>query len=251
MGRATWGTSNLSIANSLYSACYRAQAGASPYNMSQSDFIRSSVDPFLYFGNSGSTNSNFGTYVYNKGYVYGIKLTNDSPSYGTIQVYRSTTLVTSTSTNGGSTNGNNMYVSANYSYINIRFVASAGGQFNGWRTSPNGGGSSITTSANYNAYHTYSSIKDRSVWYTYTQASTSSESAIIGYGSPAFRACFYSNSINIYYNDSYTVMSSPTLSRFSSLSSNWGTSTYVANGSVSRFWNGSSGWSGPIQMCMY
>jgi hypothetical protein len=252
MGRATWGTTNLSSNGSLYTSCYRAQAGASPYNQSQSDFIRSGVDPFLYFGNSGSTNSNYGTYVYNKGYAYGIKLTNDSPSYGTIQVRRGTTLVTSTSTNGGSTNGNNMYVSANYSYINIRFNVSAGGQFNGWRSSPNGGGSSITTSSNYNAYHTYSSIKDRSVWYTYTQVSApSSESAIIGYGTPSFRACFYSNSVNIYYNDSYTVMSSPTVSRFSSLSSNWGTQNYLSNGSIVRYWNGTSGWSGNAQMCMF
>jgi hypothetical protein len=197
MGRATWGTTNLKIRDTLYNSCYRAQAGASPYNFSQSDYIRSSVDPFLYFGNSGSTNSNFGTYVYNKGYSYGIKLTNDSPAYGTIQVYRGSTLVTSTATNGGSTNSNNQFVSANYSFINIRFNVTAAGQFNGWRTSPNGGGSSITTSSNYNAYHTYSSIKDRSVWYTYTQAGTSSESAIVGYGTPSFRACFYSNSINI------------------------------------------------------
>ena len=70
MGRATWGTTNLKIRDTLYNSCYRAQAGVSPYNFSQSDYIRSSVDPFLYFGNSGSTNSNFGTYVYNKGYVY-------------------------------------------------------------------------------------------------------------------------------------------------------------------------------------
>lgn len=251
MGRATWGTTNLKIRDTLYNSCYRAQAGVSPYNFSQSDYIRSSVDPFLYFGNSGSTNSNFGTYVYNKGYSYGIKLTNDSPAYGTIQVYRGSTLVTSTATNGGSTNSNNQFVSANYSFINIRFNVTAAGQFNGWRTSPNGGGSSITTSSNYNAYHTYSSIKDRSVWYTYTQAGTSSESAYVGYGTPSFRACFYSNSINIYYNDNYTVMSSPTVSRFSSLSSNWGTSTYISNGSIVRFWNGSSGWSSPLSLCMF
>ena len=57
MGRATWGTTNLKIRDTLYNSCYRAQAGVSPYNFSQSDYIRSSVDPFLYFGNSGSTNS--------------------------------------------------------------------------------------------------------------------------------------------------------------------------------------------------
>ena len=107
------------------------------------------------------------------------------------------------------------------------------------------------TSTNYNAYHTYSSVKDNNFWYAYTQASTSSESAIIGYGTPSFRACFYSNSINIYYNDSYTVMSSPTLSRFSSLSSNWGTSTYVSNSTIVRFWNGSSGWSGSPNFCIF
>jgi hypothetical protein len=46
-------------------------------------------------------------------------------------------------------------------------------------------------------------------------------------------------------------MSSPTLSRFSSLSSNWGTSTYVSNGSIVRFWNGSSGWSGGPNFCIF
>tara|TARA_R100001443_G_scaffold111714_1_gene124743 strand:- start:1065 stop:1820 length:756 start_codon:yes stop_codon:yes gene_type:complete len=251
MGRATWGTTNLKVRDSLYNSCYRAMASDGPYNFSMSDYIRSSVDPFLYFGNSGSTNSNFGTYVYNKGYVYGIGLVNDSPSYGTASVYRGLTLVTSNSGNGSSTNTNNQFVSANYSFINIKFSASAGGQFNGWRTGPNGSGSSITTSTNYNAYHTYSSVKDNNFWYAYTQASTSSESAIVGYGTPSFRACFYSNSINIYYNDSYTVMSSPTISRFSSLSSNWNSSTYLSNSTIVRFWNGSSGWSGNAQFCIF
>tara|TARA_B100002019_G_scaffold11466_1_gene9219 strand:+ start:5335 stop:6093 length:759 start_codon:yes stop_codon:yes gene_type:complete len=251
MARATWGTTNLSSNNSLYYSCFRAIRMIPIYNQSQSDYIRSSVDPFLYFGNSGSTNSNYGTYVYNKGYVYSLGLVNDSPSYGTIQVYRGTTLVTSTATNGGSTNTNNCFVSANYSFINIRFVTSAGGQFNGWRSAANGGGSLITTSTNYNAYHTNANVYNKNFWYTYTQASgPSSESAIIGYGTPSFRACFYSNSINIYYNDSYTVMSSPTLSRFSTLSSNWGTSTYVSNSTIVRFWNGSSGWSGSSMLCL-
>ena len=42
-----------------------------------------------------------------------------------------------------------------------------------------------------------------------------------------------------------------TLSRFSSLSSNWGTSTYVSNSTIVRFWNGSSGWSGSPNFCIF
>ena len=88
MGRATWGTTNLTFGGSLYSSCYRTGALASLANLSQQNFIRSSVDPFLYFGNSGTTNSSFETYVYNKGFAYGIALQLGSPSGGTASVYR-------------------------------------------------------------------------------------------------------------------------------------------------------------------
>tara|TARA_B100001094_G_C18144633_1_gene779939 strand:+ start:958 stop:1710 length:753 start_codon:yes stop_codon:yes gene_type:complete len=250
MGRATWGTTNLGIQNKLYHSCYRAMSGHY-YNSSMSNYIRSSVSPFLYFGNSGSTNSRMSTYVYNKGYVFGIKLVNDSPSYGTISVYRgSSAYVTGTSTNGGSTNSNNQFVSANHTYLNIRFAVAAGGQFNGWRSSANGGGSLITTSTNYNAYYTNADIYNRSVWYTYTEAGTSSESTTLGYGSPQFRACFFYNSAVVYYDDNYTAITSPGIYSNSDLSSGAPGNYYYSTGTIVRYWGGSS-WSGPLQLCPF
>ncbi len=250
MGRAIWGTTNLSSNTSLYNADYRTMSGGGSVNQSQSNYIRSSVDPYLYFGNSGTTNSNYGTYVYNKGYVYGIKLTNDSPSYGTIKVYRGApaTLVTSTSTNGGSTNENNQYVSANYSFINIQFIVSAGGQFNGWRTSPNGAGSSITTSNSYNAYYTDSWIYNYNTWYTYTEAAVSSTAETLGKGNPSFRACFSSATAYVYFNDAYDWYSAPGMYRNSGLTAYANFSSYLADGSFVRYWNYTS-WSGPVSFC--
>jgi hypothetical protein len=250
MGRATWGTTNLSSNTSLYSSDYRTMSGGSATNQSQSDYIRSGVSPYLYFGNSGSTNSNYGTYVYNKGYVYGIKLTNDSPSYGTIKVYRSTTQVTSTGTPGGSTNDNNQYVSANYSYIGIVFTVSAGGTFNGWRTSPNGAGSSITTSNSYNAYYTDSWIYNYNQWYTYTAAAVSSDSKVLGVGTPAFRACFSWSTQLVHYDDNYTALSAPALYRNSGLTAYANFSNNASNGTNYRYWS-SSYWSSAIQFCSF
>jgi len=250
MGRATWGTTNLSSNTSLYNADYRTMSGLSSVNQSQSDYIRSSIEPYLYFGNSGTTNSNYSSYVYNKGYVYGIKLTNDSPSYGTIKVYRGSpaTLVTSTSTNGGSTNQNNQYVSNSYSYINIQFVVSAGGQFNGWRTAANGSGSSITTSISYNAYYTSSWIYNYNQWYTYTEASVSSESKTLGKGTPSFRACFSWSTALVYYDDNYDWYSAPGMYRNPGLTAYANFNSYLADGSNVRQWNYTS-WGGPVSFC--
>ncbi len=201
MGRATWGTTNLGIQNKLYHSCYRAMSGHY-YNSSMSNYIRSSVSPFLYFGNSGSTNSN------------------------------------------------NQFVSANHTYLNIRFAVAAGGQFNGWRSSANGGGSLITTSTNYNAYYTNADIYNRSVWYTYTEAGTSSESTTLGYGSPQFRACFFYNSAVVYYDDNYTAITSPGIYSNSDLSSGAPGNYYYSTGTIVRYWGGSS-WSGPLQLCPF
>ena len=248
MGRATWGTTNLSSNTSLYSSDYRAMSGLSTNNQSQSNYIRQSISPYIYWGNSGSTNSNYGTYVYNKGYVYGMKLTNDSPAYGTIKVYRDgSTLITSTATPGGNTNSNNQYVSANYSYITIVFTAS-GGDFNNWRTSPNGGGSLITASTSYNAYYTDAWVYNYNNWYTYTQASVSSTSTTLGKGTPAFRACLSWSTQLVWYDDAYTALSAPALYRNSGLSAYVSVANNLSNGSNYRYWNYTS-WSGAIQFC--
>ena len=75
MGRVAWGSTNLGIRNNLYYSCFRSRSGI-VCNFSMSNYIRTSISPQLYNGNSGSTNSNFGTYVCNKGYAYGIALVN-------------------------------------------------------------------------------------------------------------------------------------------------------------------------------
>ena len=248
MGRAVWGTTDLTSNTSIYGVDYRAMSGANASNQSQADGIRSGVDPYLYFGNSGTTNDSYGTYLYNKGYVYGIKLTNDSPSYGTAKVYRSTTLVTSTATNGGSTNQNNQYVSANYSYINIQFTVSPGGTFNGWRTSPNGGGSSITTSISYNAYYSDAWIYNYTNWYAYTQAAVTSDSKVLGKGTPSFRACFSFATQLVYYDDNYTALTAPAIYRNSGLSAYVSVANYLSNTTKVRYWNNTY-WSSPVQFC--
>ena len=53
MGRQTWGTTNLKVRDSLYNSCYRTMNSVGPYNFSMSDYIRSSVEPFLYFDLGG------------------------------------------------------------------------------------------------------------------------------------------------------------------------------------------------------
>ena len=133
MGRVAWGSTNLGIRNNLYYSCFRSRSGI-VCNFSMSNYIRTSISPQLYNGNSGSTNSNFSTHVCNRGYAYGIALVNSSPSRGTSSIrLAGVTQILSSSGNGATLGSSYNVVSASYSYIQVRFTASSGNQFDGWR----------------------------------------------------------------------------------------------------------------------
>ena len=169
MGRTSWGTTNLGIASKLYNSCFRSRGGYTLCSLSMSNYIRKTVEPQLYDGNTASTNSNFSDYVYDKGYVYGIKLRNDSPARGTASIRAGLTSVASTASNSGEIGARINFISDDYSFINIRFLASSGNQFDGWRTGNNsGGGTLITSSSSYNAYYTNTYIINYSTWYANT-----------------------------------------------------------------------------------
>lgn len=254
MGRTSWGTTNLGISSKLYNSCYRSRSGTANCNLSMSNYIRKSVTPQLYDGNTGTTNSSISTYVYNQGFVYGIKLRNDSPARGTASIRASLTTVASTSSNSGEIGGTINFISNDYSFINIRFTASSGNQFDGWRTGNNsGGGTLITTSTSYNAYYTNTYIINYSTWYANTSASAPPRnSTVLGYWGPsAAGACFsYDNQTVYYSNSAPSALSSPALFRFSTGTTK-SPSGYYSTGSIYRLWNSGGYFSGTINYCFF
>lgn len=251
MGRTAWGTTNLGISSALYNSCFRSRGGYSNCNLSMSNYIRKTVEPQLYDGNTASTNSNFSDYVYNQGYVYGIKLKNDSPARGTASIRAGLTQVASTASSSGTIGNRINFISNDYSFINIRFSVSSGNQFDGWRTGSNsGGGTLITSSSSYNAYYTNSYIILYSTWYANTSASSPPRSSsYLGYYAPsAAGACFSYGNRTVYFTGSsalfspaiYNASSGPTKSP----------SGYYSTGSVVRFWGGNN-WSGTTQFCFF
>ena len=251
MGRTSWGTTNLGISSKLYNSCFRSRGGYSNCNLSMSDYIRKTVEPQLYDGNTASTNSNFSDYVYDKGFVYGIKLRNDSPARGTSQIRAGLTSVASTSSNSGEIGTRINFISDDYSFINIRFLASSGNQFDGWRTGNNsGGGTLITSSSSYNAYYTNTYIINYSTWYANTSASAPPRSnSYLGYYAPsAAGACFSYGNRTVYFTGSSALVS-PAIYN-ASTGPTYSPSGYYSTGSAYRYWGGSS-WFGTLNFCFF
>ncbi len=251
MGRTSWGTTNLGISSALYNSCFRSRGGYSNCNLSMSDYIRKTVEPQLYDGNTASTNSNFSSYVYNKGFVYGIKLRNDSPARGTASIRAGLTQVASNASNSGTVGSRINFISDDYSFINIRFTVTSGNQFDGWRTGSNsGGGTLITSSTSYNAYYTNTYIINYSTWYANTSASAPPRNnSYLGYYAPsAAGACFSYGNRTVYFTGS-SALFSPAIYNASS-GPTYSPSGYYSTGSVVRFWGGSN-WSGTTQFCFF
>ena len=216
MGRVAWGSTNLGIRNNLYYSCFRSRSGI-VCNFSMSNYIRTSISPQLYNGNSGSTNSNFGTYVCNKGYAYGIALVNSSPSRCTSSIRTAgVTQILSSSGNGATLGSSYNVVSASYSYIQVRFTASSGNQFDGWRAGSSGG-PLITTSTSYNAYY----------WKLYP------------YGISSFTACNSGSFLTFYVSTAYSALTAPTI--YANATGNTkAPAGYYSNGFYYRYFNGST-----------
>ena len=249
MGRTQWGTTNLGIKSSLYNSCFRARSSLSTCNLSLSDYIRKNTIPPLYDGNTGTTNDSFDTYVYNQGYVYGIKLKNSSPARGTSSMRLGFTQIASSSTSGGTIGDNINIISNDYSFVNIRYTMSSGNTFNGWKTSQFGG-STITTSTSYNAYYTDSNITTRSIWYASTSAASPPRSVDnLGYFAPsAGGACFSFQTDAVYFNGP-SALSAPAIYN-ASTGPTYSPSGYYSNGLQYRLWGGSF-WSGTINNCLF
>lgn len=246
MGRQQWGSTNLGIKSSLYHTCFRARNGAS-CNFSMSNYIRKTITPYLYNGNSGSTNSTFSGYVCNKGYVYGIALKNSNPSRGTgrIKLAGTSTIVYlgSSSTNNATYGTQYNVISNSYSYINISFSATSGNTFNGWYTSPSGG-TRITSSTSYNAYYTNSYISGRTIWYSQTAAAPSRYTTFYPYGPGAFTACNSGNGQTFFVSTAYSALTAPKIYA-NSVGNTGAPAGFYSNGFQYRRFNGSSWLSSP------
>lgn len=239
MGRVAWGSTNLGIRNNLYYSCFRSRSGL-VCNFSMSNYIRTSISPQLYNGNSGSTNSNFATYVCNKGYAYGIALVNSSPSRGTSSIRTvGVTQILSSSSNGATLGSSYNVVSASYSYIQIRFTASSGNQFTGWYTASSGG-SQITSSTSYNAYYTNTYIVNYKKWYARTAvASPPRYTTAYPYGTSSFGACNATSYMTFYVSTAYSALTAPKI--YANSTGNTGAPQgFYSNGFYYRYFNGSS-----------
>ena len=239
MGRVAWGSTNLGIRNNLYYSCFRSRSGI-VCNFSMSNYIRTSISPQLYNGNSGSTNSNFGIYVCNKGYAYGIALVNSSPSRGTSSIRTAgVTQILSSSGNGATLGSSYNVVSASYSYIQVRFTASSGNQFDGWRAGSSGG-PLITTSTSYNAYYTNSYIYNYTKWYARTSvASPPRYTTAYPYGISSFTACNSGSFLTFYVSTAYSALTAPTI--YANATGNTkAPAGYYSNGFYYRYFNGST-----------
>ena len=239
MGRVAWGSTNLGIKNNLYYSCFRSRSGI-VCNFSMSNYIRKTISPQLYNGNSGSTNSKFSSHVCNKGYAYGIALVNSSPSRGTSSIRLvGVTEILSSSANGSTLGSTYNVISANYSYIQIRFTASSGNQFDGWRAGSSGG-PLITTSTSYNAYYTNSYIYNYTKWYARTSvASPPRYTTAYPYGISSFSACNSGNNQTFYVSTIYSALTAPKI--YASSTGNTGAPAgYYSNGFYFRYFNGSS-----------
>ena len=245
MGRQSLGSTNLKIRDSLYYTCFRSRSGGGngfACNFSMSNYIRTSIEPQLYNGNSGSTNSNFGTYICNKGFTYGIALKNDSPARGTSSIrLAGVTQIASSSSNSAVIGRKYNALSASYSYLQIRFSATSGNQFDGWRTGNNsGGGTLITTSTSYNAYYTNTYIINHTIWYANTSASRPPRySTAAPFGLSSFEACNSGNTTTVYVTTGASFLSATALYA-SSTGNTKSPAGYYSNGFQYRFWNGSS-----------
>ena len=216
MGRVAWGGTNLGIRNNLYYSCFRSRSGIV------------------------STNSNFGTYVCNKGYAYGIALVNSSPSRGTFSIRTAgVTQILSSSGNGATLGSSYNVVSASYSYIQVRFTASSGNQFDGWRAGSSGG-PLITTSTSYNAYYTNSYIYNYTKWYARTSvASPPRYTTAYPYGISSFTACNSGSFLTFYVSTAYSALTAPTI--YANATGNTkAPAGYYSNGFYYRYFNGST-----------
>ena len=239
MGRQSWGSSNLAIKNSLYHSCFRARSGL-VCNFSMSNYIRTNISPQLYNGNSGSTNSKISTYVCNKSYVYGIALVNSSPSRGTSSVRTAgVTQILSSSTNGATLGSSYNVISSSYSYIQVRFTASSGNQFDGWRAGSSGG-PLITTSTSYNAYYNNSYIINYTKWYARTSvAAPPRYTTAYPYGTSSFGACNATSYMTFYVSTAYSALTAPKI--YANSTGNTGAPVgFYSNGFYYRYFNGSS-----------
>ena len=254
MGRGPAPSTNINLRGSstvgMYSPCFRA-IGAPPLggvNLSLGGFLKPATAPFVpHWASTVTTNLSIGTYYCNRGYQFWLKLCNMAGLTSTVsspgQPYNTPKR---TLLGAGANNICTYYLSDYQSYFRITATAQSGFAWNSWRTASGGGGSTITTSAAFNAYHTNACVYNRNIWYGYVISSGWKDWTYLGtspfkgaFACPQTQGGTYQGSgtglTQTFY--SWSNLKGPTISGVPSSSP--APARYYSNGSVHRYWNGS------------
>jgi len=271
MGRVALGATNLSFEDSFYTSDWRGMqlstasfgSAQSPTNLSLCGFLNYNITPHGIGTNTDDPGTGYScnTYTKSKGYSYYFRLFNttnqtirvDNPAGGT------TTQPTggfpwSTSSSSGVINVTNFAISDTTSYVRIRATAGAGYSWSGWYTAASGG-SVITTSADYNATYSFTTVINNNAWYARNVAAPTYWSTSVGNGANATIACYSpGGGYTIYFSGTQGAKSFNTVAGPVYINTSPQTESpnqYYAQGTYVRFYNAATNNFGPQAFCPF
>jgi len=271
MGRVALGATDLSFEDSFYTSDWRgmqlstASFGStqSPTNLSLCGFLNYHITPHgigTNYNSPPSTNYSVNTYCKSKGYSYYFKLINTTNQ--TIRVDNPAGSTTTTPTGGypwstssstGVINVTNFAISDTTEYVRIRATAGSGYSWSGWYTAAGPGGSVITTSADYNATYSFTTVINNMSWYARNVAAPTYWSTSVGNGATPTIACYSpGGGYTIYFSGTqgaktFNTVAGPVYINTSPVQES--PNQYYSQGAKVRFYNAATNNFGPQAFC--